>query len=230
MLKVGHRGAKGYEPENTLCSFKKAIELGADMIEFDVHVCKSGEIVVIHDEDVNRTTNGKGKVTDKSLAELKELNAGKGAKIPTLEEVLDCFEGRIKLDIELKGYNCATRVADMIDVHVKTRGLDRSEILVTSFEHDTLLMQFHEASPETPIGLLFWKVPEYFAEKAAEMGAAYVALYHKNTTKKVVKKAHNRGLKVVVWTVNKPEEIERARDIGVDGIASDFPDRLNQPQ
>jgi glycerophosphoryl diester phosphodiesterase len=227
MIKVGHRGAKGYEPENTLLSFQKAIELGADMIEFDVHVCGTGEIVVIHDEDVNRTTNGKGKVAHKSLADLKELNAGKGSRIPTLEEVLDFSKGRIKLDIELKGYNCATSVADMIEAHIRTNGLNRNEILVTSFEHETLLMPFRKASPGTSIGLLFRRVPDNFTEKAAQLGAEYVVLYHKNTDEKIVEKAHKNGLKVMVWTVNKREEIERARKIGVDGIASDFPDMLN---
>ncbi len=226
MLKVGHRGAKGYEPENTLRSFEKAIELGADMIEFDVHVCRSGEIVVIHDEDVSRTTNGKGKVVDKSLAELKALNAGKGERIPTLEEVLDLCNGRIKLDIELKGYNCAIGVADVIDRYVKTNGLKRSDILVTSFEHDTLLMQFHEASPETPLGFLFRRAPDDFAEKAVKLGAEYLVLYHKYANKKIVERAHDAGLKVIVWTVNKPNEIERARKLVVDGIASDFPDVL----
>jgi glycerophosphoryl diester phosphodiesterase len=226
MLKVGHRGARGYEPENTLRSFKKAIKLGADMIELDVHTCKSGEVVVIHDEDVDRTTNGRGRVADKTLAELKELDAGKGEKIPTLEEVLDLFEGKIKHHIELKGKNCATCVADTIDRYVKTKGLKRSELLVISFEHDTLLKQFREASPETPIGLLFRRVPDDFAERAVAMGAEFVALFHKKTTKEIVEVAHNRGLKVIVWTVNEPKEISRAKELGVDGITSDYPDRL----
>jgi glycerophosphoryl diester phosphodiesterase len=227
ILKVGHRGAKGYEPENTLRSFKKALELGADMIELDVHRCRTGEAVVIHDEDVKRTTNGRGRVVDKSLAELKQLDAGKGTRIPTLDEVLDHFKGQTRFDIELKGKNCAACVAKAIDRHVKAKGLKRSELLVTSFEHDTLLLQFRAVSPDTPIGLLFSKVPDDFSEKAAAMDAEYVALYHRNTNREMVEDAHSKGLKVMVWTVNSPEEIERAERMGVDGIASDYPDRLS---
>jgi glycerophosphoryl diester phosphodiesterase len=228
MLKVGHRGARGYEPENTLRSFKKAIALGADMIELDVHTCKSGEIVVIHDDKVDRTTSGKGRVAGKTLTDLKKLDAGKGEKIPTLEQVLDLFEGKIKVDIELKGKNCATGVAAILGRHIRTKGLKRTEFLVTSFKHDTLLTQFHEASPGIPIGFLYRRVPDDFAARAAAMGAECVVLYHRNTTREVVHKAHNSGLKVIVWTVNEPQEIERAKELGVDGIASDFPDRLKK--
>jgi glycerophosphoryl diester phosphodiesterase len=228
ILKVGHRGAKGYEPENTLSSFKKAIELGADMIELDVHRCKTGEAVVIHDADVKRTTNGRGRVADKSLAELKELDAGNGGRIPSLDEVLDSFKGRTRFDIELKGKNCAPCVAETIDRHFTTKELKQRELLVTSFEHDTLLRQFRAVSPDIPIGLLFSSVPDDFSEKAAGMGADYVALYYRNTNVKMVEIAHNKGLKVMVWTVNEPEEIERAERMGVDSIASDFPDRLNR--
>ena len=94
MIIIGHRGAMGYEPENTLRSFQKALDLGVDMIEFDVHLCKSGELVVFHDEKVNRTTNGQGYIAQKSLEKLKELDAGQGEKIPTLEEVLDLVKGK----------------------------------------------------------------------------------------------------------------------------------------
>ena len=110
LLKISHRGACGYEPENTLASFKKAIEINADMIELDVHVCKTGEVVVIHDEKVNRTTNGKGYVSQKNLESLKKLDAGKGKKIPTLIEVLDLVNKRVKVNIELKGKKTAERL------------------------------------------------------------------------------------------------------------------------
>jgi glycerophosphoryl diester phosphodiesterase len=227
ILTVGHRGAKGYEPENTLRSFKKALELGADMIELDVHRCRTGEAVVIHDEDVNRTTNGRGRVADISLAGLKQLDAGRGERIPTLDEVLDLFQGRMKVDIELKGRDCAACAAETIAKHLGTTGFKPGELLVTSFEHDTLLRQFQGMNPGIPIGLLFSRVPDDFCERAAALDAEYVALNYKNTNLKMVERAHNTGLKVMVWTVNKPEDIERAEKMGVDSIASDFPDRLN---
>ncbi len=103
VLRIGHRGAAGHEPENTLLSLNKAVELGCDMTEIDVHVCASGEVVVIHDEEVYRTTNGTGFVSQMSLDALKALDAGKGESIPTLEEVLSALKGRIQLNIELKG-------------------------------------------------------------------------------------------------------------------------------
>ena len=115
IIKVGHRGAMGYEPENTLRSFKKALELGVDMIEFDVYVCKSGELVVIQDDTLERTTNGKGLVIEKTLAELKELDAGKEEKIPTLEEIMDLADKKVKINVELKGNNTAEPVSDMIE-------------------------------------------------------------------------------------------------------------------
>jgi len=110
VLRIGHRGAAGHAPENTLASFRKAIELGLDMTELDVHVCASGELVVIHDENVDRTTNSKGWVSKLSLTELKRLDAGAGETVPTLAEVLDLLKDRIMLNIELKGLGTAEPV------------------------------------------------------------------------------------------------------------------------
>jgi glycerophosphoryl diester phosphodiesterase len=102
-FRIGHRGAAGHAPENTIKSFLKAVELGCDMTELDVHVCGSGEVVVFHDEEVFRTTNGNGFVSQMTLEQLRALDAGEGEKIPTLEEVLTALKGRIQLNIELKG-------------------------------------------------------------------------------------------------------------------------------
>ena len=114
MIRIGHRGAMGYEPENTLRSFKKALALKVDMIEFDVYVCKTGEVVVIHDDKVDRTTNGKGYVVQKTLQELTSLDAGKGEKIPLLEEALDCINKKVQVNIELKGEGTAEPVYKII--------------------------------------------------------------------------------------------------------------------
>ncbi len=125
MLKIGHRGAMGYAPENTLGSFAKALELGVDGIELDVHVCKSGEVVVIHDERVDRTTNGKGQVKEMTLKELKELDAGKGERIPTLEEVLDFVDRRAFIDIELKAEGIGNSVADIVRKYIQEHELEK---------------------------------------------------------------------------------------------------------
>src|SRR3989344_1240689 len=138
MIKVGHRGAMGYEPENTLLSFKKAIEVGADMIELDVHICKSGEVVVIHDDTVDRTTNGTGKVKEKTLTELKSLEGVKNQRIPTLTEVLDFADKKIKFDIEIKGKKAAKPVCAIIDRYVEEKGWSYEDFIVSSFNHAEL--------------------------------------------------------------------------------------------
>ena len=114
MLIIAHRGASGYEPENTLRSFRKAIGLKSDAIELDVQLTKDNKLVVIHDETVNRTTNGKGKVKDLTLRELRKLDAGKGEKVPTLEEVFNLVKRKVKIHVELKGNNIAKPVNDLI--------------------------------------------------------------------------------------------------------------------
>jgi glycerophosphoryl diester phosphodiesterase len=114
ILKIAHRGASGYEPEDTLRAFKKALEMGADALGIDVHVCKSGEVVVIHDDTLGRTTDARGWVRKKTLSELKSFHIQKGEKISTLEEVLDFVRGKMKLDIELKEKRCAGPTYEII--------------------------------------------------------------------------------------------------------------------
>jgi len=122
MRRIGHRGAKGYEPENTLLSFSKALQLNVDMIELDVHVCKIGDVVVIHDETVEGTTNGTGRVADMTLDDLRKLNADKGQRIPTLQEVLDLVDRRAKVNIELKEEGSVRPVFELLEKYVTERG------------------------------------------------------------------------------------------------------------
>ncbi len=114
MLKIGHRGARAYAPENTITSFRKAIELDVDAIEFDVRKTKDNKLVVIHDSDVKRTTNGKGLVSDLKLVEIKELSAEGNEKIPTLEEALDFIDRKVKIFIELKEVGSEKQVLDAV--------------------------------------------------------------------------------------------------------------------
>jgi len=120
-LKIGHRGAKGLEPENTLRSFSKAIDFKVDMIELDVRLTKDKKVVVIHGDKLDRTTNGRGRVKEKDLEEIKKLSAGKGERIPTLEETLDLIDKRVKVNIELKGKKIAESVSKIIDKYVKNK-------------------------------------------------------------------------------------------------------------
>ncbi len=215
----------GYEPENTIKSFKKALKLNVDIIELDVHVCKSGELIVIHDEKVNRTTNRKGLVSEKTLSELKKLDAGKGEKIPTLSEVLDIIDRKAKINIELKGPKTAKPVHELIKNFTKNKGWNNSDFIVSSF-YPKELIKFHKLNPKIKAGFLIQRKPNLYMKLIKKAGASSMNVSMKFVNKELIKDAHNIGLKVYVWTVNNPKDIERMKKLGVDGIFSNFPDRL----
>jgi glycerophosphoryl diester phosphodiesterase len=225
ITKIGHRGAMGYAPENTLKSFKKALECNVDAVELDVYVCKTGELVVIHDDKVDRTTNGKGYVIEKTFDELRELDAGDNEKIPLLSEVLDCIDKKVKVNIELKGMHTAQSVNDLIEEYVTNKGWEYEHFLVSSFNHYEL-KEFNTLNSNVPIGALITGIPIGLAEFAEKVNATYVNLCIEFITQEFVDDAHSRGMKVFVWTVNDMDDIERMKALGVDGIFSNFPDRL----
>jgi len=225
VLKIGHRGAAGYEPENTLRSFKAAASLGADMVELDVHLCASSEIVVIHDETVNRTTNGSGAVAKLTLSELKALDAGIGEKIPTLEEVFSTMRGRVGINIELKGKGTSDAVHDFLARAFKGGEWRISDVLVTSFDW-RMLGRMRELSEETHLGPLTYEDMEGALTTAVELGTFSVNPHHGRINAAYIKRAHEAGLRVYPWTVNIPDDIQRVSRLDVDGIISDFPDRI----
>ena len=225
IVKIGHRGACGYEPENTLLSFKKALELNVDMIELDVYACKTGELVVIHDDKVNRTTNGKGHIIKKSFKELRELNAGKGEKIPTLHEVLDLINQKAKVNIELKGTGTVKPVYEVIEKYVKEKDWSYNDFLISSFNHYELL-KFIKLCSNVKIGVLIKGIPIGFVEFAEKVNAYSVNLSLESVSKEFVEHAHKRGMKVFVYTVNNVDDMQRMKVMGVDGVFSDFPDRI----
>ncbi len=225
MIKIGHRGACGYEPENTLRSFAKAITLGVDIIELDVHVCKSGEVVVIHYDKVDYTTNGNGYVYEKTLDELQSLDAGQGEIIPTLEEVLNLIDRQVKVNIELKKPDTVQSVAHIIERYVHKKGWSYDDFLVSSFNHYAL-QQFHALLPQVDIGALLIGIPIGFADFAQKVNASIVVVAFHFINQDFVDDAHNREMKVFVFTVNDKDDIQRIKALGVDGIISDYPDRL----
>ena len=215
----------GYEPENTLRSFQKALELGADAVELDVYVCKTGEIVVIHDDTVDRTTNGTGFVVDMNFDELRALDAGKGEKIPTLSEVFDLIKARIPINIELKGPHTAEAVCRIIADYTNKGVYTEDDFFVSSFDHYELL-RFKEHNPRVRIGALITGIPLGFASFAEKLEPFSINLCIEFITKEFVDDAHKRGYKVFVWTLKDPRDIPRMRDYGVDGIFTNFPDTI----
>ncbi|MBN1538673.1 MAG: glycerophosphodiester phosphodiesterase [Candidatus Thermoplasmatota archaeon] len=225
MLRIGHRGAAAHEPENTLRSFWKAIELGADMIEFDVRVCGTGEVVVIHDETVDRTTDGSGKVSDLGLDELRRLNAGSGERIPLLSEVVEGFRGKVGLNIEIKGQGTALPVAELLERCIKEHSIKEEGIITSSFLPGELL-DLKKALGDASVGFLFEDHPMMGLEFAGELGARYVLPRYDLLNAELMENARSRRQKVIVWTVNEEASILRMRNLGVDGIITDRPELL----
>ena len=225
VLRIGHRGAMGYEPENTLRSFKKALALNVDMVELDVHVCKTGEVVVIHDRSVDRTTNGSGLVVEKTLDELKKLDAGMGERIPTLQEVLDILNGKVDVNIELKGIGTAESVARIIEENVTTKRWNYDQFLVSSFNQYEL-EEFRGLSKQTRVGILVSNTGVGLWGLAKKVKAYSIHINISFISREMVNEAHRRGYLVFVYTVNDIREINKMKLIGVDGIFSNYPDRV----
>jgi glycerophosphoryl diester phosphodiesterase len=220
---IGHRGARGHAPENTLLALDVGLKLGADWVEFDVQL-HDGELLLMHDLRLERTTNGSGRVRDHSLAALRKLDAGQGQQIPTLQEALNLIDQRIGINIELKTWNgTAVAVANVLRDWI-AQGGDAEKILVSSF-HLPELYEFRQLLTEVSVGALLCGVPLDWAGVAVELGASTLNLSDEFVDERLVADAHARGLKVWVYTVNHPDEMARMRALGVDGIFTDYPDR-----
>lgn len=225
MLKIGHRGAKGYVAENTLESIQKALNLGVDGVEIDVHRCASGELVVFHDFTVDRMTNGSGEISKYSLQELKQLKVNHEYDIPTLEAVLDLLNKTHIINIEMKGANTASETCRIIKKYIEIHGWKYSNFILSSFQRKELedvfkidtnitLAVLTKASVEEAVGL------------AKIIKAKYIHPDYTLLTMENVKQAQAKGFKVNTWTVNDEADILRMKYYGVDGIISDVPDRL----
>lgn len=225
MLKIAHRGARGYEPENTLKSFQKALDLHADGIELDVHLSSDGHLIVIHDETIDRTTNGKGFVNTFTLAELKTFLIDDQYETPTLKEVFDLVNKKCLINIELKGLGTANKVATLIEEYIADQNWNYGHFIVSSFNWD-LLQETSNLNSNIAIGVLTEedvKKALAFAEviEAEAIHPDYQLLNLEN-----VQEMQEKGFLVLPWTVNNPEDIQKIKSYQVDGIISDFPDRL----
>lgn len=221
ILIIGHRGASAIAPPNTLKAFRKAIELNADYVEFDIHIAKDGEIVIIHDYDTLNTTGVKGLIKDMNLDQIKRLDAGEGEKIPTLQELISIAQKKMGLQIEIK----ATNLLEKLLLLLKEENLLNTSI-VSSFMIDELL-KLKLLEPDLKVGLLMpveFRRPNLIKrkiDKIAKNNFYSLHLYYSNTNKEIVDFAHKHGLKVIVWTVNDRKIMENLIEIDVDGIITD---------
>ena len=220
----GHRGAAGHEPENTLRSVRKALELGVNGIEVDVYLADE-HLVVIHDDTLDRTTNGAGAVAETSFACLRSLDAGGGERIPTLEEVLDTVNRQAVINVELKGPGTALPVVRLLDRYVQERGWRYEDFLVSAFD-PTQLQTARQLQPQIRTGVLMDKLPPEPAAFAEQLGAWSLHPSKRCVTPALVAEAHRRGLKIFVFTINKPAEIAAMAALGADGVFTDFPERV----
>ncbi|MFH9752085.1 glycerophosphodiester phosphodiesterase [Streptomyces griseus] len=215
-LTLGHRGVMGVEPENTLRSFVRAEASGMDAIELDLHLSKDGALAVMHDTHVDRTTDGTGPIAAKTLAELRELDAGQGERIPVFEEVLDAVSS--PLQAEIKDVAAARALADVI---LERELVGRVE--VSSF-HDEAVTEIARLVPGVRTVLIASRWGADVVDRAKAAGAATLALNIRRLTLEVVEQAHGEGVKVIGWVVNTQDHLRLARALGLDGATTDFPE------
>jgi glycerophosphoryl diester phosphodiesterase len=230
---VAHRGASGLAPENTLVSFREAVRHGAGWLEFDIRFSKDDVPIVIHDPSLKRTTNGRGQVRERTLAELRRLDAGSwfGAKfaaerIPTLDDLLK-LASRVHLNLEIKARSApAERAAELVWGRVREAGV-HDRVLVTSFDVK-ILRALREIAPDVPLGFPWESGLRDPVRRALSLGCRMMLLDVAALSEKRVRRCREAGLDVWVYTVNDPEEMRRVMDLGVGGLVTDRPDLLSE--
>lgn len=220
MLRIGHRGAAGHEPENTLASVRRAIGLGVDLVEVDLQRTRDGELVILHDKRVDRTTNGAGYVREMSLAEVRALDAGRGERIPTARELLDACRGRVEVMLEIIDPAAAAQAMRLL---AETASLETS--IVASFHHACLL-ELRRLDPNVRTLALIEGVPVEETAFARAAGVTHVGISLDSITASFVHALQREGLAVFVYTANDPRDIATLSAMCVDGIVSDFPERV----
>lgn len=222
-LCFAHRGASGHEPENSMVSFEKAIELGAQWIELDVRVVESTAIV-FHDRTLKRTTGVDGTVSKQTMQRIRSLSLPKGQKIPLLRDVIESVKGRVRLQIELKGAGTGVVVAEELNAAILS-GWHPESLLVSSFDHAELLT-FKTLASQIPRGVLVYGYPLHCIGIARRLGAVSVHIDIDAVSKDRISRMHQAGLKVYVYTVDDPADIATLREWGADGVFSNFPERV----
>ncbi len=224
MLKIGHRGASGYAPENTLKSFQLAIDMGVDGIELDIQRCASGELVVFHDDTLQRLTGAPGYIEETTLANLRKLRVKGAEPIPTLEETLRFIDQRVTLFIEIKSEEAGSIAGAFMESFVAS-GLRYADFYLISFNH-VILKRIRAVHPRIKTGAIIVSLPASLAAFGQECGATSINPAIAYITPELVEDARQRKLEIFAWTCNSARDIARAKALGVDGIMGDYPDRL----
>lgn len=235
---VAHRGAAGYAPENTVAAFDKGVDMKADYIEIDVQRSKDGELVIIHDTTVDRTTDGTGSVKDLTFEQIRSLDAGswkgeefKGEKIPTFDEILDRYHGKVGILIELKAPELYPGIEAQVAKKLKERNLDKPQnekIIIQSFNFESMKIT-NSLLPKVPIGVLTSN-RAHTTEQALKEFATYADYFNPSygiVSKELVDQVHSLGMKIQSWTVRSQEAADFLLDMNVDGIITDYPDYVD---
>jgi glycerophosphoryl diester phosphodiesterase len=229
---IAHRGAKAFAPENTMASFQRAVDFKADGVEFDIKLTKDGEMIIIHDLTVDRTTNGKGKVKDFTLSEIRKLDAGsffsaqfKGEQVPILSEVLKNLPKNFIINIEITNYGTIfDGIAKKAAYLVKDLGI-QDQVIFSSFLPMNLMIT-KRILPEVPVAILADIGKSGWLSRSdvfRALSPKFVHPYYSNVDQKFVERQHSLGRKINVWTVNDPAEMLRLAELKVDGIITDDP-------
>jgi len=224
-LVIGHRGAMGHETENTLPSIQKAMDLGVDMIEIDVFKIKSGEIVVFHDDKLDRLTNAPGSIEDYYIVDLMKVIVEGGHKIPMLQDVLKLIDNKVALNIELKGVGTADKVNHIMEYYIEKKNWSPDNFIISSFNWDEL-KEMRKYNPNVAIAVLTEEDPVDAIPVAKELNAVTINPYFKNLDLEKANEIRDAGFKIYTWTVNEPADIEAMKRIAVDGIITNFPERV----
>lgn len=235
VLVIAHRGASGYAPENTIASFDEAVRLGADFIELDIQLSKDGELVVIHDLTVDRTTNGSGEVKNYTFAELQTLDAGSwfhpkfaGEKIQKLTTILDRYKGKVGFFIELKSPSLYPGIEDKLAKILKGKQLDGDQVLIQSFD-TAAIKKIRDILPHVKTGVLVKFSVKGVSNEDLRQLSTFVDFINPNkrlVTKSLVKRVHHYGMKICPYTVRDQGSVQFLLNTGVDGIVTDYPDYI----
>ena len=224
---IGHRGAKGHFAENTLPSIAKAMELGVDGIEIDVFLCRSGELVVFHDKTLDRLTDAKGYIEALTLDSIKKINVLGSYKIPTLNEVIDLTDGKVFLNIELKGRGTAQSTHNLLKEVLKGGKWNTDQFLISSFDWEEL-KHFYKLNKVVPIAVLTDAEPLDAIPIASILKAKAINPHYINLNEDNVKKIQQAGYKVYPYTINKRKDIQQILSLKVDGLITDYPERVEE--